>query len=40
MTEQEKIEAIEENFPMKSIANIYGNYIMDKEESEESELAA
>lgn len=34
MSEQERIEAIERSFPMAAIANIYGNYIMDKEEEE------
>lgn len=35
MTEQERIEAIERSFPMAAIARIYGEYIMDKEKTEE-----
>lgn len=35
MTEQEQIEAVKSTFSACAIAEIYGNYIMDKEAAEE-----
>lgn len=34
MSEEEQIEAIERSFPMIAISRIYGEYIMNKEETE------
>lgn len=35
MTEEEQLEAIKSTFCACAISQIYGNYIMDKEETEE-----